>query len=565
MSYRPLTLYYPDDDESSDGGSIGAPHAPMSVANEACGRRDSGSDRFSIDSNLLEDIDNEEFDDPMLYAAKYNPLGLRVEKGKRVGVDSDDESDGDGEHMGFDRDYGNVRAGQMRGALNEDEHSIGSDDDYAPANVSNVPKQFSRNDAEFDAMVPTSSSTGGHLFNAGEDADAFDPVAAQEAEHQKGARALAKAEKRVGTKAVESKRLVAESLAKARAVKGKDIGASAARQFYTGKAKQEAAKGGVGVPEEMKAETRAKGKKALVSLALRDGTKETAGTKLQRAMKYSEEIRNDVARAVEGKDRKQVLAELKARGAPRAAAAASGGGAAASAAVADKGVARAQTALVKEGKTPEEVKSLTTRVNSTLRRAAVVAFIAKAGKKASAANIIKRFFKDIVNTKAEAALIRQLIAKKMALEREGRSAEEMSIAQSGGGRAAPASGGGKSEASTMVAGGGGAATAVETKASSPAAARGASVANLAEGVDVGAGRMLSFDGKTLKLDGEAIRSGTTPERLEEIKTLITQVRETFKGDEATVGVLVGKLTDLKYYTQARINKAKKGGGGGGKK
>lgn len=556
MSYRPLTLYYPDDDDSSsDGGSIGAPHAPMSVANEGCGRRDSGSDRFSIDSNLLEDIDNEEFDDPMLRPPIYNPLGLRVEKGKRVGVDSDDESDGDGEHMGFDRDYGNVRARQMRGALNEDEHSIGSDDDYAPANVSNVPKQFSRNDAEFDAMVPTSSSTGNHLFNAGEDADAFDPVAAQEAEHQKGARALAKAEKRVGAKAVESKRLVAESLAKARAVKGKDIGASAARQFYTGKAKQEAAKGGIGVPAVIKkggeilpettAETRAKGRKALTKLALAVGTKEGVRATQQRVYKTSIGVREERQTAEALKAKHEAMKELKSRG-----------------------MARAEKALVKEGKTFEEVKRFATRINSTLRKAAVVAFIAKAaekGKKASAANIIKRFFKDIVNTKAEAALIRQLIAKKMALEREGRSAEEMSIAQSGGGRAAPASGGGKSEASTMIAGGGGAATAVETKASSPAAAHGASVANLAEGVDIGAGRMLSFDGKTLKLDGEAIRSGTTPERLEEIKTLITQVKETFKGDEATVRVLVAKLTRLKYDTQGRINQAQKGGGGGGKK
>lgn len=539
MSYRPLTLYYPeDDDSSSDGGSLGAPHAPMSVANEACGRRDSDSDRFSIDSNLLEDIDNEEFDDPMLRPPIYNPLGLRVEKGKRVGVDSDDESDGDGEHMGFDRDYGNVRARQMRGALNEDEHSIGSDDDYAPANVSNVPKQFSRNDAEFDGMVPTSSSTGNHLFNAGEDADAFDPVAAQEAEHQKGARAMVKAEKRVGAKAVESKRLVAESLAKAR--KGNSVQDRLQRAGLEREARTAAAKGGVGVPEEMKAETRAKGKKALVSLALREGTKETAGTKLQRAMKTSEELRGSVKEAVASRGKKEVLAELKSRG-----------------------MARAEKALVKEGKTPEEVKSLVSRVNTTLRKAAVGAFIAKAGKKASAANIIKNFFKDIVNTKAEGALIRQLIAKKMALERAGRSAEEMSIAQSGGGGGG--GGGDKSEASTMVAGGAGAATAVETKASSPPLARSASVADLETGINLTGGNVLTIKKvgryERLVVDGEALTSGNTT--MAEIDALIAKVKTSLAEDDPLRKVLVGsktkgfsggKITRLRFEIRAKAAK-----------
>jgi hypothetical protein len=130
-----MSLYDPDSDEdSSDGGSM--------ILASGIGRRDSGSDTFSIDSALMESYIDQRLDEQAgLKASAYNPSALRIRMGTAVNIDGD--SDDDGKDFGNDPNYAPLTVGhnpKMSGGGDMDEHSIGSDDEFQPAVHSNFPK-----------------------------------------------------------------------------------------------------------------------------------------------------------------------------------------------------------------------------------------------------------------------------------------------------------------------------------------------------------------------------------------------------------------------------------------
>jgi hypothetical protein len=130
-----MSLYDPDSDEdSSDGGSM--------ILASGIGRRDSGSDTFSIDSALMESYMDQHLDEKAgLKASAYNPSNLSVKVGTAVNIDGD--SDDDGKDFGDDPNYAPLTVGhhaKMSGGGDMDEHDIGSDDDFQPAVHSNFPK-----------------------------------------------------------------------------------------------------------------------------------------------------------------------------------------------------------------------------------------------------------------------------------------------------------------------------------------------------------------------------------------------------------------------------------------
>jgi hypothetical protein len=249
----------------------------------------------------MTDVSDDDFDDPMLYQAKYNPSSLRVEMGKRVGIDSDDESDGDGEHMGEDRDYSPMKKMKTQGDI--DEHSVGSDDEYG---VRGVPRAITKNDAEFDALIPTGNPREDTTGGADQPADAFAKA------EQKGKMAEEKASKQLSGKRLESKRLVAEALAKARAVKGQGLGAKVEKQYLEGEAKR-LAKGNI-AGATLSAETKEKGKAALTKLG-----KNTALAKAVERGKLSEKMneqqKKEMGEARSRKAKAGALAEIKSAGA----------------------------------------------------------------------------------------------------------------------------------------------------------------------------------------------------------------------------------------------------------
>lgn len=147
-----MTLYDADSDDSSSDDGYGDLKASMSIANQKCGESDDG---WSMDSDLLETISDEEFEpDGMpngkdLHGAnKYNKASISLKDAEDVGSDSEFEM-----------------ATKLATGLDDGEHSIGSDDEFIPQTVSNTKKQFTRNDKEFDGLVPTSSKP--HALNGG--------------------------------------------------------------------------------------------------------------------------------------------------------------------------------------------------------------------------------------------------------------------------------------------------------------------------------------------------------------------------------------------------------------
>jgi hypothetical protein len=173
MSYRVLKLYEPDSDDSSSDGYDGHYHASMGIANDYTGR-DDDSDKFSLSSDLMEIISDDEEEDPMTNikdVKKYNRINLRVNAGKRLGIDSQDTSDDDGDHYNLDKDYSIAHRIKVSGDI--EEHDIGSDDEYVPAAPKNFPKRITRNDKEFDALLPTGSPNEKTVGGAGSGADPF--------------------------------------------------------------------------------------------------------------------------------------------------------------------------------------------------------------------------------------------------------------------------------------------------------------------------------------------------------------------------------------------------------
>jgi len=420
MSYRPLVLYDPDsDDSSSDGGSVGGrAHASMGIANDHC-RRDSDSDRFSLDSNLMEIISDDEMDDPAVSSKHYNPANFRVEMGKRVGVDSDDDSDGDGEHYGRDKDYG-VPA-RMRASGDIDEHSIGSDDEYQTAHTQNFPKHITRNDAEFDSMIPTGSggrTTGG----AGEPDDAFAEGDTDEQHMAKKASQKARKEgqykeaERLGEKGTAkgkrevSKKLVADALAKAREAKNPTAKAfleAKARQLAKGTESGATIKGGKISRAEgniagatLSEATRAKGKEVLTKLGKNLATakgKERGAL----AEKFDERQKKEVAEAKE--IRKTKMAE------------------AGSLAVIKGSGGALQSALRKvDAETDgrgKAVKAMVERLLKAKAFASLVKAVRENKQKNAVAKIVKALKTSVAKTTAEATLIARLIKEKFAGER----------------------------------------------------------------------------------------------------------------------------------------------------
>jgi len=324
-----MVIYDPDSDDSSSDGYGDNHKVSMNIANMKCGDSDDG---FSISSDLLERIDDEEYDDPMLYANKYNPLNLRVEAGKRVGMDTDDESDGDGEHGGYhvDKSYGRPSAKDMRGG-DMDEHSIGSDDDFM---ITTIPTTFTRTEKEFDDNIPTGNDKEETTGGAGHHADEFAVEGETKEEHGeryqrvKGAKreemeGKYKESERAGKTAVakaESKRLVADALAKARASRDPTERARQLRMakeygkgklVSTGKFVEEQGQrvelkerlGKVGV---VSPELASKGAKALQEV-VRKARQTTT-------LKGQGEVAQAVRKAVTTKQKKEVVASIKGAG-----------------------------------------------------------------------------------------------------------------------------------------------------------------------------------------------------------------------------------------------------------
>lgn len=319
MSYRPMVLYDPDSDDSSSDGYGDNHKASMNIANMKCGDSDDG---FSISSDLLEPIEDEEYDDPMLYANRYNPLNLRVEAGKRVGIDTDDESDGDGDHGGYhvDKSYGRPSAKDM-GDGDMDEHSVGSDDDFM---ITTIPTTFTRTEKEFDDNIPTGNNnqtTGGAGHHADEFAEGDTEESYQAKKESQRARLEGKYKESEGAgktavAKAESKRLVQEALAKAREAKTPSAkayleakarrlgeGISTGKKVIVGGVLKEEKIGKVGV---VSPELASKGAKKLQEVArkVRQAT----------TLKGQGETRQAVDKAIATKQKKTVVASIKGAG-----------------------------------------------------------------------------------------------------------------------------------------------------------------------------------------------------------------------------------------------------------
>lgn len=438
MSFRPLVLYDPDsDDSSSDGGSVGGRnHASMGIAND--GKRDNDSDRFSLQSGLFEVVSDDEMDDPMLRSRHYNPSNLRVEMGKRVGVDSGDESDGDGEHYGEDKDFSSpTKNTHLRVSGDIDEHSVGSDDEFHTAHSTNFPKRITRNDKELDDLMPTGNALQETVGGAGEPADAF-----AEAE-VKGKQAVEKAEKRLSTKRLESKRIVAEALAKAKALKGKtDTGSKVAVQFYEGKARQ-VGKGNV-AGATLTSAVKEKGKEVLTKLG--------KNLKLAKALeqgklaeKFSETQKKEIAEAKTRKAKAGALSKIKLAGK-------SGEGEVVKAVgrgemktvkgktssllqASLKPVERAMKKVDKEAGLQGRALQISKMVSTRLKTKALVTLLASVktvkAKREAGKKILEALKTNLAKTKAEEDLVKRLIAEKMMRERLDKGGGESVVSEVG--------------------------------------------------------------------------------------------------------------------------------------
>ena len=524
MSYRPLTLYSPDsDDSSSDGGSLGN-HVAMGIANDRCGR-DNDSDRFSIDSNLLEDIDGEEFDDPAVElknAQFYNPLNFRVTAGKRVGIDSDDESEGDGEHYGEDRDFSPAKKIARMGDI--DEHSVGSDDEFRTAHSTNFPKRITRNDAEFDSMVPTGNAKERTTGGPGEPDNALstdEQIAAKKQEmadeEEKGKKSLEKAKKLLSPTREKSKQIVAESLAKARAIKGTDTGSKAAKQFYLGKAKQVAEKEGMKFEPSSEA-TREKGQKSLVKMSknIKFYDQVYQG---KVAKEMEPDLKNKITEAGSKKAKAGALKQIKLSGA-------------------DETSSKLQKVLNsvarKEKKMePSRVKAIRKEVEESVL-----------DKRTNAASVLRRAIKrKLLASRSESEYIKLLIEQKMAKER----------AEAGvtAGKKKP-----EEDESTVV--GEGKTVITERKGEKETEL---STAKVGEKNELTAGRVIEIrstsGGKYQRLfyDGTPVSSGSTVDHKNFLEGILREIKVKY-GDTGLPDIrfLLGKRI---YETQANINRKAK--------
>ena len=230
----------------------------MGIANDRC----DDDSAYSLDSDLFTDAGNDEMDGTGL-EGNFNPQNLRIEAGKRVGIDTDDESDGDGEHGLYhrDRDVGirGMDSRGMRGAVgsvSSGSFSAGnsSDDDIDWNMRGNGKNQtWLKDDKDLDDEMPVGSARAGQVVDAGQPSTIIanaEPRASKQTKEDKEAETSAKN---------KSRALVQEALAKARATKN-----PTAKAFLERRAEVIAGSGQVLAPS-----VKAKGRSALLSGAER--------------------------------------------------------------------------------------------------------------------------------------------------------------------------------------------------------------------------------------------------------------------------------------------------------
>jgi len=258
MSFHPLALYDRDSDDSSSEGGFSDHHVAMGIGNDRC----DDDSAYSLDSDLFTDAGNDEMDGTGL-EGNFNPQNLRIEAGKRVGIDTDDESDGDGEHGLYhrDRDFGirGMDSRGMRGAVgsvSSGSFSSGnsSDDDIDWNMRGNGKNQtWLKDDKDLDDEMPVGSARAGQVVDAGQPSTIIanaEPRASKQTKEDKVAETTAKN---------KSRALVQEALAKARATKN-----PTAKAFLERRAEVIAGSGQVLAPS-----VKAKGRSALLSGAER--------------------------------------------------------------------------------------------------------------------------------------------------------------------------------------------------------------------------------------------------------------------------------------------------------
>ena len=145
-----MVLYDPDtDDSSSDGG------AAMAIAGNRKYHYDD-DDGMSLNSDLFEEYEDK----------KMMPSGMDTTEAKKYGkglVLSDADSVGD--DNAFTAPTMKTR---LAVAAHDDEHSIGSDDEFVPQTRKNTRKTITKNDRQFDSLIPTSSKAGDDGLGGGE-------------------------------------------------------------------------------------------------------------------------------------------------------------------------------------------------------------------------------------------------------------------------------------------------------------------------------------------------------------------------------------------------------------
>ena len=140
MSFNPMVLYDPDsDDSSSDGG------AAMAIAGI---HKYDDDDGLSLHSDLFEEYEDREM----------MPSGMEKSEARKYGkglILSDADSVGDDDAFAAP-----TMKTRLAVAAHDDEHSIGSDDEFVPQTRKTTRKTITKNDRQFDALIPTSSKPG---------------------------------------------------------------------------------------------------------------------------------------------------------------------------------------------------------------------------------------------------------------------------------------------------------------------------------------------------------------------------------------------------------------------
>jgi len=218
-------LYDRDSDDSSSEGGFSDHHVAMGIANDKCG----DDDRYSLDSDLFTDASNDEMDGTGL-DGNFNPAGLRITAGARVGIDTDDESDDDGEHGLYHQDKDIAYRGMgdrsmLRGggaSISSGSFSSGnsSDDDIDWNMRGNGKNQtWIKDDAQLDDGMPIGTARAGRVVDAGNSSK----MDAEELQHARGEAEKGEQAKESRVKESiaknKSRALVQEALAKARASK----------------------------------------------------------------------------------------------------------------------------------------------------------------------------------------------------------------------------------------------------------------------------------------------------------------------------------------------------------